>query len=270
MPIVTISQGTHAGAAAIAELVSGKLDAPLVTREHLVRDAEEFGIPMERLTRTFERPSFFERYTMERDIYLLFVRTALLRQATRGSFVYQGHSAHLLLENVPDVIRVRVVAPLSYRIKAVMQNVGLDEKQARRYIGKMDKKRAKWTRFLYDADWRDPSLYDLTINLDSITADQGADIIRDLASLPHYEGTEGKRKQLADLALASTVLLKVLQDCEIRRESLDVAVAEGVVTITGATRFESVRDAIRKAAESVDGVQQLDCRISIPADILAD
>ena len=159
MCIVTISRGSYSGAKAIAVAVAEALDVPCISREIILEAAESAGITERALSEVLDRPpSFFERVSRERDTYVVFVGTALHQRAAAGSFVYHGHDGHLLLTDLPNVLRVRVVAPMEKRVEAVMERLDLDDRKARRHIAKMDSYRSKWTRFLYGVDWADPQL----------------------------------------------------------------------------------------------------------------
>ena len=113
----------------------------------------------------------------ERGLYLAAIQLALAEKAAQGPFVYYGHAGHLLLKGVPQVLKVRVIAPLDRRAQKLAETQKMSFEEATKTIEKMDESRIKWTRFLYDVDWRDPSLYDLVINLDAIPIESACEII---------------------------------------------------------------------------------------------
>lgn len=85
-----------------------------------------------------------------------------------GSFVYHGLGGHILLADISSVLRVGVVAPMDYRVEAVMASQGLDAQAAEKHIHHIDKWREKWVRILYGVDWRNPDIYDLMVNLEQL------------------------------------------------------------------------------------------------------
>ena len=175
MPVIAISSGSLAGATLFAEAVASKLEVPCISRDHLISEAAQAaGVSEEALTRQMEHPpSFFDAHAREREIYLSHVRAALSQQAVKGSFVYHGYGAHFLLDDVPNLLRVRVVAPMTFRVAAVMKSQGIDAKEAKNHVHRMGKHREKWVRFLYGVDWRDPSFYDLIVNLEKLSIEIG-------------------------------------------------------------------------------------------------
>ena len=114
MPVITVSRGTYSGGKEIAECVAARISAPCLSREILVETADKFGIHEHILAEAMSKPpSVLERFSHQRDVYLAFVRATLLQHAATGSFVYHGRAGQLLLADVVNVIRVRIVAPMS-------------------------------------------------------------------------------------------------------------------------------------------------------------
>jgi cytidylate kinase len=267
MCIVTISRGSYSGGKAVAEGVAERLGTPCVSREIIVEAAEAAGISARALSEALDRPpSFFERVSSDRDTYLVFVRAALYRNAASGSFVYHGHDGHLLLD-LPNVLRVRVVAPLGFRVEAVKKSLGLEEKDAQRHIAKIDSHRAKWTRFLYGVAWDDPLLYDLIVNLEKVDVEAGVDLIVDLARSERFAWTESLEREAANQALTNGVWAELAKVPETRGSELEIDAEDGVVMLRGKTRDADLRRLITEAAGKVTEAQEVRCEISIPSDI---
>ena len=58
----------------------------------------------------------------------------ICERALRENLVYAGRSGHLLLPGVTHILRIRVVADMETRIKAVMQRLRLGREKAKEYI----------------------------------------------------------------------------------------------------------------------------------------
>ena len=270
MAIVAISRGTLRGASELAQRVADALDVPCVSREVVVDAARRFGVDPEELTAHVERPfTFFDRYDTGRRFYLACVRAELCRRASEGPFVYHGHDGHLLLDGVPAVLRVRVVAPMAWRVEAVMQSEGLDRSRAARHVRRMDAHRARWTRFLYGVDWRDPELYDLVVNVGRLDLDDAASVVVGMAQRPTFATTPEALHKAADLALAARVEAELLRVPEVRRVELSVSAQGGIVTIDGHTRFQPLRETIEQTARKVTGVRDVRMRMEVPVDSLS-
>jgi len=268
MSIITISRGSHSGAQAIAEGVAARLGVPCVSREIIAAAAETAGIPVGTLDESLDRPpSIFERMSRERDLYLVFVRAALHRHAAQGSFVYHGHDGHLLLD-LPNVLRVRVVAPMAYRVAAVVDALGLTERDAERHVAKIDKHRAKWTKFLYGVAWDDPLLYDVIVNLEKVPLRTAVGLVADAAGDPRFAWTEALRTEAADRALVHDVWAELAKVPETRNAELEVGAAAGVVTLRGRARDDELRRLVTETARRAAAAREVRCEVTIPADML--
>jgi cytidylate kinase len=271
MPVITVSRGTYSGGKELAECVAARISAPCLSREILVEAAEKFGVAEHILVEALSKPpSVFERFSRQRDVYLAFVRATLLQHAATGSFVYHGHAGHLLLTDVVNLIRVRIVAPMSYRIPAAMKQLGVDEKKAIAHIEKVDRERERWVRFLYHVQWEDSSLYDLVLNLEQVKIEEACDIVSAMTSLKRFAWTEESKRKVGDMALAALVVAELAKDECTRGSALDVSSCSGIVTIRGTTGLREVYAAAPRIARAVPGVAEVHCEISLRSDIIPD
>jgi cytidylate kinase len=268
MPIITISRGTYSGGMQLAECVAGRLDIPCVSREILVEAAEQFGVSEQALAEAMGRPpSFFERFSHQREIYLALVRTALLQHAAHGSFVYHGHAGHLLLSEIPNVIRVRVVAPMQFRVTAAMERLGVDQRAAVQHIEQVDRQREKWTRFLYGVEWEETSLYDMIVSLEHLDIDEVCEMLCGVARLKRFEWTEESRGAVADEALAALLTAELTRDPSTRGAELTVTARRGAVTIRGKAPGLSASAAIERIARGVPDVKEVTVEVAGASDV---
>ena len=206
MAIITISRGTYSGGQSLAECVSKKLGYRCVSREVLVQASKDCAVEEQILSKALEgKPGILERMSADRIHYLAYIRAALINEIRNDNVVYHGNAGHLLLRDVPHVLKVRVVAGMEFRINAAMARNHLDREAAISYIRKLDAERASWTRFLYNVDWRDPALYDIMINLDRMGLDNACRLLCDAASLDEFRAPSDWERILGDLIQSSQV-----------------------------------------------------------------
>jgi hypothetical protein len=178
-------------------------------------------------------PSLWERLTGHREAYITYFRAALSAKAQEGDLVYHGHVGHLLLPGVSHVLRVRVVAPLEYRLQTVLREQQCTWSEARAHIERMDRERARWVRFLFGVDWEDPHLYNVILHLDRMTLASACETVCRLVSRPEFQPTATSRQALQDFGLASHVEAVLLQDPRTQNGRLQVLATEGNLLITG-------------------------------------
>jgi len=176
------------GGRTLAECLARALSAPCVGREIVVEVAARLGVPDSLLREKIETsPGFFDRFSAERRTYVLAVQAALAEHAATGRLVYHGQAGHLLLRHLPGVLRVRLIAPLASRVRAVMEEYRVSEAEAADRIRRLDHERARWTKAMYGVDIADPSLYDLVLNLETITVHTACAAIQGVLQRPEFE-----------------------------------------------------------------------------------
>jgi len=268
MPIVTISRGTLSGGEALAHYLSEKSGYPTVSREVIKDAASLYGISESDISRQLLRkPKVIERLLGEkRRLYLIALQSALVERDLKGSFIYHGHAGHLLLQEVPNVLKVRLVAPLEYRVKKVIEKNKLTQEDAIKYIEKVDEQRREWTKFLYNVDWTDPSLYDIVINLENFTLDTAGSMIMYALNQPEFKDTPEKHKIIENFALSCQIKAKLALNERTKGIDLEVETDEGKARIQGklittigpfATGIRLSQAEIMKIAHSVPGVKEV-------------
>jgi cytidylate kinase len=264
--IITVSRGSMSGGAAFAQCLATKLGYPCVAREVIVEEAERLMSPKH------DRPSSskaaigaWERLTIDRCLYFAAVQSALAEACLSGNLVYHGHSGHMLLKGVPAVLKIRLIAPLAMRIRTVMERQGLDYNAARDYITDIDHERARWTKFVYGADWMDPLNYDLVINLADIDIETACGMVVTVMQRPPWAKTEALKKKIADFTLACRVKLALAESPDSRAICFNTTAHEGKVEILGEVpgsgsllkRSGPSEDKLRAIAEKIEGVKEV-------------
>ena len=264
MAIVTISRGSFSGGVAVAEAVAERLGVPCISREVVRAAAQASGVDEGSLMATLEEPPrFWEKTPGRIPAHLNLVRTALLRRAHGGDFVYHGYAGHLLLSGISHVLRVRVIASEAYRVQTAMSDFGMSEKQAAQYVKTLNAQLRKWTRFLYGVDWQDPSLYDVVFRVDRVGVAGTADTIARMTGLSPFKPTVESRKAFDDLLLSSVVWSALTGDARTRSANVRVAADGADVFITGSADSAKALDAIGEVARAVPGVSHVDNQVGV-------
>jgi Cytidylate kinase len=245
-----------------------KTGFPAVSVEVIKEAATLYGISESEISQQLKHgPNVWERLLGEkRRLYFIALQSAMAERAVKGDFIYHGLAGHFLLHGVPNVFKIRLVAPLSDRIKIEMAKKNITEEAAKEYIQKVDEERKLWTKFFYHVDWTDPSLYDLVINLENLSLDTACDMIMYALTQPEFQSTPEKKKVVEDFALSCQVKAQIALNERTRGIGLDVEVKDGNVRIQGkfyttvgmfATGLRQTEAEIRTIAKSVPGVKDV-------------
>ncbi len=132
-----------------------------------------------------------EEVTLSEEAVVMLVQNAIRSAHRAGNLVIVGRGGQILLRDQPDVLHVRVVAPLEFRIQRVKEQMRANRqafhadielrREAQDWIESRDASSAEYIRHFYHEDWSNPMLYHLVINTGLLTIPQAVDIIARLA-----------------------------------------------------------------------------------------
>lgn len=255
MAVITISRGTMSGGQRLAEMLADRLGYRCVSREIVIKAADDYGAPEEKLFEAVQKSlSIFQKLTFERERYLAYIQASLCEYAKDDKLIYHGHAGHFLLQGVSHVLRIRMVAGMPYRIKAAMAQLRLSEKDAAKYIERVDKERAKWTDFLYGCDWRSPELYDIVFNLEDTDIDFVCEMIAHAVEQPQFQVTTESATAMENLVTASRLRAALARISNVRLDQLMIEADGDTVTICGRVKSQQILDSILDVAIKVPGI----------------
>ena len=171
-PVVAITREPGCGEESIAERLCSELGMHLYDWELVEQIAKDEQVSTQ-LVSMLEKnpPSRFADFLAElapefgltSDKYICSLKRILLAIAVTGNAVIVGRGSNFFLP--PDKkIGLCLVAPLDLRIRNIMKEFGLTEKEARKHISKLEEDHRKLVRKYLQADIRDPNCYHLVIN----------------------------------------------------------------------------------------------------------
>jgi hypothetical protein len=239
----------------VAEGVAQMLGCRCIDRDRIIQKAEAWGVSQDDLRTVIEKPpSFLGQSPQTRYRYLAFIQAALTEEARTGKAIYHGLAAHLLFGKRPRVLRTRIIAPMEFRIDQVLNRLRCSRKEAIAYIEKVDEDRRKWTKFLYDLDWTDASLYDLVLNLEQMNVQEACDVICSAAQLKCFAFTPDSQRVMDDLAMASRAKASLAMDAATASLQFEVVAEGGSVSVKGDIVSPAQAERIGEVVRGMPGV----------------
>lgn len=102
-----------------------------------------------------------------------------LQLAGLGGAILIGRAANIVTAKLPNVLRVRLVAPLEDRIERICRDDHKTLDEARRFCIEGDQARARYVKTYFHADVTDPVRYHLVINTSAVGCEGAVRIIGD-------------------------------------------------------------------------------------------
>jgi cytidylate kinase len=198
MSAITVSRQYGSGGGEVAARLARRLEWDLVDHQLIAWVARALGVSeAEARARDEQVPGFFSRLfdaillmappevpvtieelpTDPEQRYHDTVRQAILAAVARRHTVIVGRGGQALLGDRPDVLRVRVVAPLAQRIEYVARREERSPEEARARIRLKEHQRDQYFQTRYNRKPDDPDLYDLVVNTGGLDLDTACDLI---------------------------------------------------------------------------------------------
>ena len=117
-----------------------------------------------------------EAFLSDED-YRSVVNEIIRAAAARGHVVIVGRASQVILAELRDVLRVRIIAPFEKRVAYVMQREGVDRHAATSRIHTKDHERASYLEREYHHHLDEAHLYDLVLNTSLLDLESAVDII---------------------------------------------------------------------------------------------
>lgn len=266
MGLITISRGSYSKGKEIAEKLSKELEYECTSRDILLEASDYFDIPELKLVRAIhDAPSLLDRFKYGREKFIAYFNKSFLEHMQRDNVVYHGLAGHFLLQDIPNTLKVRIIANCDDRVKEEMKRENISEKEARYILAKDDQERRNWSLHLYGIDTNDPSLYDILIHIDNLSVDDAVDILLDTARRPCFQSTKESMEVLRQRYIAATVRAALIENYP----SIQVKCKDNIATVsidTALSLSDKIKAEVEKVAATIDEVR--DVRINLtPTDM---
>ena len=208
MAIITISRGSYYRGKDVAEKLAEKLGYACISREILLEASQEFNIPEIKLVRAIQdAPSILDRFTHAKEKYVAYIRAALFKHVQRDNVVYHGLFGHFFLQDIPHVLKVRIVGDMDARVEDEVRRESIPAPKAREILPRDDEERRKGALHLYGADAWDATLYDLVIHLKTISVDDAVSLIIHTLEFRGFQTTPESQQIIDNLVEATRLQL---------------------------------------------------------------
>lgn len=201
MAVITISRQYGSGGREVAGLICERLGYRYFDKELMAQLGDELGLAPEQVVdlpdHRHRTQGLLERLFAsainplgDPSSWTLPARLAAQQRTTvqtfqsliqaahaQGKVVIMGRGGQVVLRNAPDVLHVRLVAPVEQRVARVQRREGLSEAEARARIAERDEASLDYLKRYYDCDPDEPLIYHLVLNLGKLSTANAYDLI---------------------------------------------------------------------------------------------
>lgn len=197
MAVITISRQFGAGGRTLGQKLAGKLGYTFADNnviqmlareanvsEHWVESFEkEAGSKFSRVISGMVSKRWLDRILadeygyLDEDIYLDYLVLIIAKIADEGNVVILGRGSQYILDDHPEACHILLIDSLENRVRFMMKHYNLSDKNAARIVNREDKRRINLYRRLGKADYDDPSLYHLVLNMGRFKLEQAVELV---------------------------------------------------------------------------------------------
>ncbi|HWQ71449.1 MAG TPA: cytidylate kinase family protein [Desulfitobacteriaceae bacterium] len=179
LTFITISRQTGSLGRDITELLAGKLELPVISRDLVINQWLPEIAGKHELHMLAESPGFYLNASANGLTFAEFIENKLRAFIAEQPAIIFGLGAQIIFSRHPAAIHVKVMASQDVRTQRIMQRYGMGESDARRFLEITDRKHKRYISTIYKKDWSDPALYHIILNTDFITIEESVSLLYD-------------------------------------------------------------------------------------------
>ena len=258
MSIVAISETAGSLGNEIGRRLAERLGYRFADREIIAKASERFGENVTDLRHAAEeKPTLWERLTDTQQRYKLFVEAMILEMAGGDNVVLAGLASAIVLRPISHALRVRANAPERIRADRVQQQQGLTREAALDHVRHADHERASRVKFLYRVNVDDHLLYDIVLNTERMTADEGARIVQETVKEQRFQTTPAWRQQLIDISIVTRAKATFMTSPVFDPQRVAVSASGGCASLSGTVDTDEESRLVQDMVEKIPGVSRV-------------
>lgn len=127
--------------------------------------------------RYIQRIVGYDKSVVEESEYQDRLQSLIFGVAKEDGAVIIGRAAHYFLRDMKNCYRFRLIAPMEYRKKYVVEQLGVIPSQAQRVLERRDRNQAWFHRSVCGEEHDSPLLFHLTVNMGVVSLEKAAEIV---------------------------------------------------------------------------------------------
>jgi cytidylate kinase len=177
---VTISRNTGSLGDEIAKQLAEKQGVLHITRDYVLKNWFPEIASAHELHMLSESPSYFAKTSSRGITFQKFLEEKLHETIASQSVVISGMGSQIIFQDHAEALHIKITGSREIRVKRMIDRNNLSYDDAKRILELTDRRHKRYILILYQTDWMDTLIYDLTINTDRIDTEEALSIIMNL------------------------------------------------------------------------------------------
>ncbi len=250
MAILAITKSHGSGGSEIGRKAADLLDYEFISLKKILDNTKQAGGVWERFVSEYanEYPTIWDRNDWSFMGFMALLQSVILNYAEQDNKVIMARGACALLKDIPHALRIRVTAPVEFRIQEVVRKEEQPLKTARLIIQEADRAMQGTMSRLYGEDWNAPENFELKFDTSRIIKAEIVEDIRKAIVEKEKLNTAEARRQLHLCAVAAQVKAGIATNPKVLVPTLEVKVDGNVIKLSGVVHSPREQNMIEKEA----------------------
>jgi cytidylate kinase len=269
MAILTISREIGTEGLAIGQRIAEELGYEIFDRARALRELRAEGPRWAEVIDKLDghAPSVWHKYDWHYMGYVALAQSHVLDCALSGKAVIVGRGANFLLENVPYVLRARLIAPMEVRLRKVTQDDGCSDfvcistEASRELLDKVDQESENLVKSVFGREGSDQKAYDIILNMEGVGVDEAAETLKTLLVRREAYRDSQAENQLRKRALAAKVKAAIFTNPAFSVPTFEVLVTGEEIVLKGVVHNAKEHKLIEEEARKITGNVSIRCEL---------
>jgi len=250
MAVLAITKSYGSGGNEIGRSIARLLGYEYIPLRKILDEAKRTGGVWERFSSEYgdEYPNIWERHDWSFMGFMTLAQSIIMNYAEQDNKVIMARGASALLKDIPHALRVRITAPVEYRIQEVMRNEDVTGKMARFVVKEADRAIHGALNRIYGEDWNDPGAFDLRFDTSEMSIDAIVEVIKNALIAKENLNTEEAKRLLHLHAVAARVKAGIATNPDFLIPTLEVDVEKNAIVVRGVVHSAREQKGIEKEA----------------------
>lgn len=271
MAVITIARQVAALGDEVAAAVAQKLGYKFIGRKEIENKIVELGFPESKLLKYDERkPGFFASLAKDRDEYMDYLSIAILDAAAAGNTVLIGRGSHLILNELPNLFSVRLVAKDDVRVERLKKEFNWDDKQALQRIQESDSNRMGFHKSFFNHENEESTDYEMVLNTGILNVETASDIIVNaVKNIITEEDEKAGKEKIKNLLLAQNLVNTLVFKYKLNINFLHAVVIDNKIVLQGVADSSAIVEKALVLSQKEIPDYKIESSISVVQDFKA-
>lgn len=175
MGVITISREFGSGGETVASLVAEKSSFLLINKKYIIKGLSSFGVSEPELVASekFDPDLIPDQH----HAYINALHEFIYDMAIRNDLVILGRGGHVLFQDYPPALHVKIIASFDKRLERLMKQFKISAQAAHKLIKEQDRHKQNYYRQIFNVNWANLRRFDLVVNTSQVSLEDAAEII---------------------------------------------------------------------------------------------